>query len=167
MFDNILYINAEDVLFLLSQERDFNHKIISIIELEESSISSNSLAKLSNIKRHFRLNSTDGKDFHLSLGAIPLNAWNQLNFAYNKLQDFVCKPIFFKEFEGYNILIQEYFEGIPLDLALEKNISSNVQATNILKIIFDAFDKIKIKSSREKLHQEIDFLANIFLYFYR
>ena len=148
-------LTGDDVLKLLSSSEQVNFNIESIHELNDASALFYESRILINKKRHFRIKTVDDECYHLSFGFINPNAWYQLNYAFSNLRSMICQPISFGNLGDYSFLIQEYFDGIPIDHALEQNIISEKDVVNTLSSISGVLDKLVTKSSREKIHQEL------------
>ena len=147
-------LTEEDILTFLSDSIQFKVKFIYISEVLQEPDTCNRMPQIADRKRHFHLKAKNDQNYHLTVGNIELNLWKNSKYAYKNLKNLVCEPIFFGAFGAFHFFIQEYFNGIPIDLALEKDLISQDQVGLILETISKNFESMCEQSSVEELKDE-------------
>jgi GT2 family glycosyltransferase len=106
-------------------------------------------------KRFFKLILSNGNVIHLTYGYDLKRTYQCTKKLSTLLPEITCKPLFLYHNDELELFGQEFFEGIPIDVSLEKNIKNEKSVNVALIKIFKSLDTLTKKSTKEAFNKEL------------
>ena len=106
-------------------------------------------------KRFFKLILSNGNVIHLTYGYDLKRTYQCTKKLNTLLPDITCKALFLYHNDKLELFGQEFFEGIPIDVSLEKNIKNQKSVNVALIKIFKSLDTLTKKSTKEAFNKEL------------
>jgi glycosyltransferase involved in cell wall biosynthesis len=113
MLELIPKVSLEKIYSLLPAKEKSQSKISDLIELE---ITKNEQFIR---KRFFKLKSNQHKNIHLTYGKNLKEIYNKSKIIHKLIPNLTCKPLFLNSDGEKQLFGQEFFNGIPIDKALD------------------------------------------------
>ena len=105
-------------------------------------------------KRFFKIKLNDSSTIHLTIGKNLSDVFEKTKLIYDLIPKQSCKPLFLIDGKEFDIMGQEFFEGLPID---EKYESGDISEDIISGIILDlekTLSSLEEKSTKSALIQE-------------